>query len=241
MKLALIGYGKMGKMIEKMAQARGHEVVARIDIDNRADLTGDSFKSADVAIEFTSPQSAVNNVKACFSAGVPVVCGTTGWQERLEEVKEDMKAKEGALCWSSNYSVGVNIFFAISAYAAKIMNDFNIYDVEMTETHHIHKLDAPSGTAISIAEGIIKHLDRKNHWSLDKADAADSIAIHAIREGEVPGIHTVRYESAVDSITLTHDAKSREGFAMGAVIAAEFLAGKKGFYTTADVFKFAEQ
>ncbi len=238
MKIALVGYGKMGHIIEKIALSRGHEIVACIDIDNHDDIHSPAFASADVAIEFSRPESAVQNVLDCFDAGVPVVCGTTGWKDKLPEVKKSMQAKNGALCWSSNFSVGVNIFFALNKYLAKVMNNFPMYDVDMTETHHIHKLDAPSGTAITLAEGVIDNLERKSAWKLDKASSPSDLAIKAIREGEVPGIHTIHYGSPVDEITITHSAKSREGFALGAVIAAEFLAGKKGFFTTADVFKF---
>lgn len=238
MKIALIGYGKMGHMIEKIARERGHEIVSIIDIDNRDDLKSDAFKSADAAIEFTVPTTAIDNINACFDAGVPVVCGTTGWTKQIEEVKASMVKKNGTLFWSSNYSVGVNIFMAVNKYLAKIMNGFSQYNVEMTEVHHIHKLDAPSGTAITLAEGIIDNLDRKSGWSKEVENSSSDIAIKSIREGEVPGIHTIRYESSVDSIEITHDAKSREGFALGAVLAAEFTAGKKGFYTTEDMFKF---
>lgn len=236
MKIALIGYGKMGKIIGRIAQERGHELVSIIDIDNLQDFESEAFKSADVAIEFTRPETAMDNVRKCFAANVPVVSGSTGWN--AASLKEEVEKNGKALFWSSNYSIGVFIFNAISKKLAQIMNGFSNYNVEMTEVHHIHKLDAPSGTAITLAEGILENLDRKTAWTKEKENAATDLAIKSIREGEVPGIHSIRYESEVDSITMTHDAKSREGFALGAVVAAEFLAGKKGFYGMSDMLKF---
>lgn len=238
MKLALIGYGKMGKTIERIARERGHEIVSIIDIDNREDFNSDAFKSADVAIEFTAPQVVISNFTEAFKAGVPIVSGTTGWTEHLEEVKGIVRNGNHTLFWSSNFSLGVNIFMAVNKYLAKIMNQFPDYNVEMTEVHHIHKLDAPSGTAITLAEGILENLDHKTKWVKETENQADELAIKSIREGEVPGIHTIRYENAVDSIEITHDAKSREGFALGAVVAAEFTAGKKGFLGMGDLLKF---
>lgn len=238
MKIALIGYGKMGKTIEQIALERGHQIVSIIDINNPDDFSSDAFKSADVAIEFTIPATAFNNYMKSFSAGVPVVSGTTGWLDRIGEVKE-MCAKEGkTFFYASNFSIGVNIFFALNKHLAKIMNNFPSYDVRMTETHHIHKLDAPSGTAITLAEGLVENLDRKERWTLETAQQPTDLPIHAIREGEVPGIHEVFYESDVDIISIKHDAKSRAGFALGAVVAAEFTAGKKGFLGMSDLFKF---
>lgn len=236
MKIALIGYGKMGKTIGRIAQERGHELVSIIDIDNLQDFDSAAFKSADVAIEFTKPDTALENVKKCFAANVPVVSGTTGWDAAAlkDEVEKDGKT----LFWSSNYSIGVFIFNAVSKKLAQIMNGFTNYNVEMTEVHHIHKLDAPSGTAITLAEGILENLDRKTAWTKEKENSSTDLAIKSIREGEVPGIHSIRYESEVDSITITHDAKSREGFALGAVVAAEFTAGKKGFLGMSDMLKF---
>lgn len=236
MKIALIGYGKMGKTIEKIAKNRGHEIVSIIDIDNLEDFESDAFKSADVAIEFTRPDVAISNVRQCFKANVPVVCGTTGWD--LQSVKAELEEKEQTLFWSSNYSLGVSIFFALNKYLAKLMNKFDNYNVEMTEVHHIHKLDAPSGTAITLAEGVLENLDRKEVWVKEQETKKSDLAIKSIREGEVPGIHTICYESEVDSIKITHDAKSREGFALGAVVAAEFTAGKKGLLGMHDLFDF---
>jgi 4-hydroxy-tetrahydrodipicolinate reductase len=236
MKIALIGYGKMGKAIEKIALNRGHQVVATIDINNLEDFESEAFKSADVAIEFTRPDTAVENIRKCFKANVPVVVGTTGWN--TEDVMDELKKGNHTLFRSSNFSIGVNIFMAVNKYLAKLMNRFDNYNVEMTEVHHIHKLDAPSGTAITLAEGILENLDRKDAWTKEVESKPTDLAIKSIREGEVPGIHTIRYESEVDSITITHDAKSREGFALGAVVAAEFTAGKKGLLGMSDLFDF---
>ena len=237
MKIALIGYGKMGHAIEEIALSRGHEIVCRIDKDNQDDFDSPQFKSADVAIEFTAPTVALGNYRRAFAAGVPVVSGTTGWLEHLPELKEACE-KGQTFFYASNFSIGVNIFFAMNKYLAKIMNNFPSYDVKMTEVHHIHKLDAPSGTAITLAEGILENIDRKDRWTLENAESATDLPIHAIREGEVPGIHEITYESDVDTISIKHDAKSRAGFALGAVIAAEFTAGKKGFLGMNDLFKF---
>lgn len=250
MKIALVGYGKMGKIIEGIAKSRGHEIVSIIDIDNQQDFESAAFKSADVAIEFSIPKVAPQNVRKCFAAGVPVVCGTTGWTDQMEDVKKDMVAMNGTLFWSSNYSIGVNVFNAVSKYLAKIMNGFSNYDVKMSEVHHVHKLDWPSGTAITLAEGIVENLDRKSKWvkgQLTKPDGsvegsedckADEMPVSSIRRDEVPGIHTIVYESEADVITIDHNAKSREGFALGAVVAAEFTAGKKGFLGMTDMFDF---
>ena len=237
MKIALIGYGKMGHAIEQIALQRGHEIVSVIDVNNQEDFMSDAFKSADVAIEFSMPAVAMDNYRRAFAAGVPVVSGTTGWLEHLPEIKEAWKAGK-TFFYASNFSLGVNIFFALNKYLAKIMNDFPAYDVRMVETHHVHKLDAPSGTAITLAEGLIDNIERKNKWVEGKEPAEDEIGICSVREGEVPGIHTVIYESDVDTISITHDAKSRMGFALGAVVAAEFTCGKKGFLTMQDMLKF---
>lgn len=238
MKIALIGYGKMGKTIEQIARDRGHQIVSIVDINNPEEFHSDAFKTADVAIEFTTPATAFTNYMKCFKAGVPVVSGTTGWLDRIEEIKEKCEKEGNTFFYASNFSIGVNIFFALNKYLAKIMNHFPTYDVRLTETHHIHKLDAPSGTAITLAEGILENMDRKNRWTLETAEQATDLPIHAIREGEVPGIHEIVYDSEVDSIRIKHDAKSRAGFALGAVIAAEFTAGKKGFLGMNDLFTF---
>jgi len=241
MKIALIGYGKMGKIVEQIARSRGHEIVSIIDVDNQDDFNSDAFKTADVAIEFTVPQVALSNYKRAFEAGVPVVSGTTGWSEKMPEVRAEVEKNGYTLFWASNFSLGVNIFMAVNKYLARLMNDFPDYSVEMTEVHHTQKLDAPSGTAITLAEGIIENLDRKTSWAEETADLPEQIAIKSLREGQVPGIHTIIYESAVDTISITHDAKSREGFALGAVIAAEFTAGKKGFLGMSDLLKIKSE
>lgn len=237
MKIALIGYGKMGKTIERIARERGHEIVSIIDIDNQDDFTSEAFRSADVAIEFTAPVVAIENYRHCLAAGVAIVSGTTGWSENYSKVKAMVEASNGTLFWASNFSLGVHIFSLLNKYLAKLMNNFPNYDVEMTEVHHTQKLDAPSGTAITLAEGILENLDRKNEWTKEIAEKPEDLAIKSIREGVVPGIHTIRYESEVDSIEITHDAKSREGFALGAVVAAEFTSGKKGMLNMDDMFK----
>ena len=238
MKIALIGYGKMGKTIEKIALERGHEIVSVIDVSNPEDFNSAAFKSADVAIEFTVPSTALSNYMKCFEANVPVVSGTTGWLDRMDEVKEKCEKEGKTFFYASNYSIGVNIFFAVNSYLARIMNNFPSYNVRMTETHHIHKLDAPSGTAITLAEGILEQVDRKERWVLETEEKPTDLAIHAIREGEVPGIHEIIYDSEADDIRIKHGAKSRAGFALGAVVAAEFTAGKKGFLGMKDLFKF---
>ena len=218
MKIALIGYGKMGKTIEQIALDRGHQIVSIVDVNNPEEIHSDAFKSADVAIEFTTPATAFDNYMKCFAANVPVVSGTTGWLDHIDEIKKICATEGKTFFYASNFSIGVNIFFALNKYLAKIMNNFPSYDVSMTETHHIHKLDAPSGTAITLAEGIIENIDRKERWTLETAEKPSDLPIHAIREGEVPGIHEIVYDSKVDYISIKHDAKSRAGFALGAVI-----------------------
>ncbi|MBE6303795.1 MAG: 4-hydroxy-tetrahydrodipicolinate reductase [Bacteroidales bacterium] len=251
MKIALIGYGKMGKEIERIAVERGHEIVSIIDIDNSGDIESEAFATADAAIEFTAPGVAYENCKRAMAAGVKVVSGSTGWMQQHGEEMKALCEKEGkTLFWSSNFSLGVAIFSAVNRYLAKIMNSYPGYSVEMTETHHIHKLDAPSGTAITLAEGILAELDRKSSWTMGDltnpdgsvteapAETAEQLRINAIRRDEVPGIHTVRYDSVADSITITHDAKNRSGFALGAVLAAEFVKDNSGFLGMKDLFKF---
>ena len=239
MKIALIGYGKMGHMIEAIARQRGHEIVSIIDIDNVADFDSDAFRSAEVAIEFTAPSVAEGNVRRCFEQGVKVVSGSTGWLKgaALDEMQQLCADGKNTLLWSSNFSVGVAIFRAVNRYLARIMNGFDAYDVSMTETHHVHKLDAPSGTAITLAEHIVAELDRKNRWGLHET-APDVLRIDDIRRGEVPGIHTITYDSPADLIEITHSAHTREGFALGAVLAAEFLGDKTGWQTIDDLFNF---
>jgi 4-hydroxy-tetrahydrodipicolinate reductase len=239
MKVALIGYGKMGKEIEKIAISRGHEIVSIIDLNNQEGFNSEAFKSADVAIEFTAPTVAYNNYIRAFNAGVKVVSGSTGWMdEHGDEIKGLCEKGGKTLFWASNFSLGVAVFSAVNKYLAKIMNQFPSYDVTMSETHHIHKLDAPSGTAITLAEDILENLDRKKSWVKEEAKSASELPIHSIREGEVPGIHTIRYESEADSISITHDSKNRKALALGAVLAAEFTCGKQGLLGMNDLFKF---
>lgn len=238
MKIALIGYGKMGHEIERIALSRGHEIVSIIDKDNTADYDTEAFSSADVAIEFSAPSVAFDNIKEAFARGVKVVSGTTGWIADKEKEVKELCANGATLFWASNFSLGVAIFSAVNKYLATIMNRFDNYDVSMTEVHHIHKLDAPSGTAITLAEQILQRLDRKEKWVKEEESCKTELAIRSLREGEVPGIHTIRYESEADSITITHDAKNRSGFALGAVLAAEYAAKHKGFLTMDDMFDF---
>ncbi len=238
MNIAIIGYGKMGHEIEKICRERGHSIVCTIDANEEDKFEGDEFKSADVAIEFSSPESALNNYKRAFAANIPVVSGTTGWLDHIDVVKQACKEDGQTFFYASNFSLGVNILFAVNKYLANIMNDFPEYDVHVDETHHIHKLDAPSGTALTIAEGILESVERKKQWKLDQQSNDDDLQINAFREGEVPGIHTIKYESEVDSITLSHNAKSRKGFALGAVVAAEFPSKNKGFLGMEDLLPF---
>lgn len=262
MKIALIGYGKMGHIIEEIAISRGHQIVCTIDVNNLQDFESEAFRSADVAIEFTTPKTCLGNVAKCLEVSMPVVVGSTGWYDQLPQVEADVKKANGSLFWASNFSIGVNVFVAMQKYIAKIMNSYPQYDVTLEETHHIHKLDSPSGTAITIANAITDNLERKQTWketaaiwqhedmSVDVARNAEvgtqfqshnpeELEVIAFRRGEVPGIHTVVYDSEVDTITMTHSAKSRRGFALGAVVAAEWMAdGKKGVYTMTDLMKF---
>lgn len=238
MKFALIGYGKMGRMIEEIALSRGHEIVSIIDIDNLGDFDSDAFRSADVAIEFTAPQVAYDNYLRAFAQGVKVVSGSTGWlKDHGDDVRRMCEQEGKTLFWSSNFSLGVTVFRAVNRYLARIMNQFPQYDVELEETHHVHKLDHPSGTAITLGEEIVEALDRKEGWAEDTTDAR-LLRIDHIRRGEVPGIHTVRYDSDADCITITHDAHTRRGFALGAVLAAEYTATHEGLLTMSDLFKF---
>ncbi len=251
MKIALIGYGKMGHMIEQIALERGHVIVSIIDVDNIEDFDSPAFASADVAIEFTNPTAAFANYQRAFAHNVKVVSGSTGWMQDHKAEVERMCTEGGqTLFWASNFSIGVAIFSAVNRYLAKIMNGFPQYNVEMEEVHHVHKLDAPSGTAITLAEEIIKDLDRKDKWVKGFQHAADGtesgsnkvapneLPIASIRRDEVPGIHSISYDSEADKITITHDAHSRKGFALGAVLAAEYTKEHTGLLTTSDLFKF---
>lgn len=251
MKIALIGYGKMGHMIEQIALERGHEIVSIIDVNNPDDFDSPAFSSADVAIEFTNPTAAFGNYKRAFAHKVKVVSGSTGWMNDHKEEVERLCTEGGqTLFWASNFSIGVAIFSAVNRYLAKIMNGFPQYNVAMEEVHHVHKLDAPSGTAITLAEDIIDCIDRKDKWVKGfqhNADGTESgtndvalneLPIASIRRDEVPGIHSISYDSDADKITITHDAHSRKGFALGAVLAAEYTKDHTGLLTTSDLFKF---
>lgn len=237
MKIALIGYGKMGKEIEQILIARGHTTPLIIDLNNTNDLDAAHLKEIDVAIEFTTPSTAYGNVVKCLEAGVPVVCGTTAWLDKLPQVEQLCKEKNGAFFYASNYSIGVNIFFEINRRLAQLMNRFGEYDVTIEETHHTQKKDAPSGTAVTLAEGILENLDRKQKWVCGTTTVPEELEVVAIRRSVVPGTHTVTYESDVDSLSITHMAKSRRGFALGAVLAAEFLHGKTGIFSMKDLMK----
>ncbi|MDR2474221.1 MAG: 4-hydroxy-tetrahydrodipicolinate reductase [Bacteroidales bacterium] len=238
MKIALIGYGKMGKAIEEIATSRKHKIVCVIDIGNQKDFDSPAFQSADVAIEFTVPAAAMANYRQCFMHHIPVVAGTTGWLEHLQEIRSICEREKQTFFYASNYSLGVNIFFALNDYLSKIMNNYPAYDVTMEEAHHIHKLDSPSGTAISLAETIVKNIDRKKTWNESEKIMDDVLQITSFRRGETPGLHAIKYDSQADTITITHNAKNRRGFALGAVLAAEFACNRKGFLGMKDLLKF---
>ncbi|HQZ24605.1 MAG TPA: 4-hydroxy-tetrahydrodipicolinate reductase [Flavobacterium sp.] len=231
MKIALLGYGKMGQTIERIAMERGHEIVLKKDEFN----TYEGLSNADVAIDFSIPAVAVENISSCFYANVPVISGTTGWLDRYDEMAALCEEKKGAFISSSNFSLGVNLFFGLNEYLAKMMSKFDSYTVDMEEIHHTQKLDAPSGTAISLAKGVIENSDYTS-WTLDKAKE-NQIHIEAVRTGNVPGTHTVTYNSTVDTIEIKHTAHNRDGFALGAVIAAEWIVGKQGIFTMRDVLE----
>jgi 4-hydroxy-tetrahydrodipicolinate reductase len=238
MQIALIGYGKMGREIELAARERGHEVILKIDKDNLTDLNPAQLGKADVAIEFTTPETAFENIKACFNADVPVVSGTTGWTGRLEEIEKLCIENKHAFFYASNFSIGVNVMFKLNKLLAGIMNKFPSYDVKLSEIHHIHKKDAPSGTAISLADDIIKRVDRKKTWKNELSGNEDILGILSERTGEVPGTHVVSYESASDILQISHQALNRSVFAKGAVLAAEFIHGKTGNYKMEDMLVF---
>jgi 4-hydroxy-tetrahydrodipicolinate reductase len=233
--VGLLGYGKMGKAIDQLAQAHGVEICWRIGSTQVHELDQALLQQADVVIEFTRPEVGFENVIKCLEAGVPVVSGTTGWQSQLPEAKEICLKKGGAFLWASNFSIGVNLFFAINEYVASLMEQRPEYHPKVTEIHHIHKLDAPSGTAVTLAEGIFRSSSRYQNWELGETAAAPTLPISAIREGEVPGTHLVHWQSTVDEITLEHKAHSRMGFAIGAITAAKWIVGKKGVFNMRDV------
>lgn len=236
--IAIIGYGKMGKTIEKILSERGHEVVLKITSKNKDSMTTENLQKADVAIEFTNPQSAINNFYRCFEANIPVVSGSTGWLNQLEKVTAKVNHHNGSLFYAPNFSVGVNIFYHINKLMAKLMNKQSKYDVDMEEIHHTEKLDSPSGTAIKTAETILNELERKNNWVENRENKPNELLINAKREPNVPGTHTVRYFNEIDEISITHQAYSRKGFALGSVLAAEFIVDKKGIFEMKDMLNF---
>ncbi len=230
MNIALIGYGKMGKTIENLGLKQGHSFPLIVDLNNSQDLNPENVKGIEVAIEFSAPASAPENIRRCLELGLPVVSGTTGWNSRIEEINQFCISQNGAFFRASNFSIGVNILFAMNRQLARIMDKFPQYRVSLEEVHHIHKLDAPSGTGITLAEGLIEELGSSKRWTLEKSDDPSEIHISAIREGEVNGRHTVCYESSLDSISLMHDAKSRLAFAEGALLAASYIRERKGVF-----------
>lgn len=235
MNIILLGYGKMGKTIERIALERGHTISARIDIDNQHEF--ETIKG-DVAIEFSHPDAAFENVKRTLLKGIPVVCGTTGWLARKTEIEKLCKEKNGAFFYASNYSLGVNIFFKLNEYLAAMVSKFPEYDVAMDEVHHTEKKDAPSGTAITLAEGVLKHVHRKTKWVNEESENLSDLYIQSFRIADVPGTHVVKYSSPVDDIEIKHVAHSREGFAKGAVMVAEWIRDKKGILGMDDFLKF---
>lgn len=239
MKLALIGYGKMGREIESMAHKRGIDVSMILDENNIDSVSPEEMsRAADVAIEFSTPGSVVNNIYKCFEARVPVVVGTTGWYDHLPEVMEQQKRHNSGLFYATNFSIGVNVFFEMNKFLARMMNKYPDYDVSMEEQHHVHKKDSPSGTGITIAEGIIEHFSGKKKYSIKKTGSTEEIHIEVVRDGEIPGTHIVKYHSEIDDIVIKHIAHNRKGFALGAVLAAEYMNGKHGVYGMKDLMGF---
>lgn len=234
MKIALIGYGKMGKAIEEIALQKGHQIVLKIDISNLNDFNKENLSKADVAIEFTSPHTAFANIKKCLEYDVPVICGSTGWLEKWNEIENYCKEQNGTFLYASNFSIGVNLFFELNTYLAKLMNKYDNYNVSLTEIHHTQKKDAPSGTAITLAEQIIANNSSKEKWINEPTENKNELAIISERIDPAPGTHTIRYSSTIDDIEITHTAHNRIGFASGAVLAAEFVVGKKGIFTMKD-------
>lgn len=243
MKIALLGYGKMGKIIEEIAISRGHSIVLKVNSANSAAFSDSELKQADVAIEFSRPDSVMQNISRCITAGVPIVVGTTGWYANLENVKKEVQSANGALFHASNFSLGVNLFFKMNEQLAELMKPFPEYEPSIEEIHHIHKLDAPSGTGITLAEGLLSHLGRKNNWKLYTEKGPESandtdLPLIAIRTGEVPGTHMVTYTSSIDRISMTHEAFNRKGFATGSVVAAEWITSRKGVFTMRDLLGY---
>ena len=238
MKIALIGYGKMGHAIEEIARTRGHDIVLKVSIENVEDNTIDNIRKADLAIEFTGPHSASDNIIRCLDAGVPVVSGSTGWLDRLEAVMTHCAGKQGGFLYASNFSIGVNIFFEINKRVAALMAPHPEYEVQITEIHHTEKKDAPSGTAITLAEQILEKIQRKKGWVNHISDNLEELEILSQRTDPAPGTHRVEYSSSIDTNGIVHTAHNRRGFALGAVLAAEFLQGKKGIYRMSDALGF---
>lgn len=237
MKIIISGYGRMGKEVEKICHDRNHKIIAIIDsIDNWKQLENINYSNA-VIIDFSLPEQAINNFIRSFKLGIPIVTGTTGWYDKFDFIKEQCAVYNGTIFYAPNFSIGVNIFFKINTYLSKIMNGFNNYKATINESHHIHKLDAPSGTAIALADGIISKNDSYNNWSLNNKDNDDSLPIFSVREGEITGKHEVIYESDADRLSIKHEAKNRSGFALGAVLSAEFVAGKHGVFNMDDFLK----
>jgi 4-hydroxy-tetrahydrodipicolinate reductase len=238
MKIALIGYGQMGRAIEEIAILRGHQIVCKITSSNLEYWDSEEFLNADVAIEFTRPDAAVANILKCIDRKIPVIVGTTAWLEQLPKVEKYCKENNGTMLYASNFSIGVNIFFAINKKLASLMNGYPEYEASIEEIHHIKKLDAPSGTAITLAEGILENLDRKSIWTKGITESENELKIISVRTGEVPGTHTIKYESDIDIIEITHKAKNRKGFATGSVVAAEWIIGKRGVHSIQDMLQF---
>ena len=236
MNIAIIGYGKMGKVIEQLAIERGHTITAKIT-SQESDFSPDLLKNSDVAIEFSIPSAAISNMNKCFDAGIPVVVGTTGWMDYFEQVSSTCKEKNGGLFYSSNFSVGVNIFFKVNQLLAKLMNGQPSYEISMEEIHHTQKLDSPSGTALTIANQILENVDRKESWIESNTPSSTEIGITAKRIADTPGTHIVTYENDIDKIEISHEAKGRKGFALGSILAAEFMVGKTGVFGMEDLLK----
>lgn len=234
MKIALLGYGKMGKEIEAIALHRGHIIILKIDETNSSSITKVDLQQADVAIEFSTPHTVISNIKKCLDAQLPIVVGTTGWYDSFKEIENDCQQKNGTIFHSTNFSLGVNIFMKVNSYLAELMNKYPTYNVSMEEIHHIHKLDKPSGTAITLANQVLEKVERKKNWSIIDTNT-ETLFIKDVREGEVPGTHIIKYTSEVDDIEIMHKAHNRKGFALGAVIAAEYIYNKKGIFTMNDL------
>ena len=235
MKIALIGYGKMGKAIEEIALQKGHQIVLKIDLSNIEEFTKENLSKVDIAIEFTSPHTAFENVSKCLEYGIPVVCGSTGWLDKWNEIEALSNKQNGTLLYASNFSIGVNLFFELNTYLAKLMSKYNDYNVSLTEIHHTQKKDAPSGTAITLAEQVMQQITHKKMWVNESTNEAAALEIVSERIDPAPGTHTIKYSSPIDDIEITHTAHNRVGFASGAVLAAEFIADKKGIYAMKDV------